>query len=253
MTMKNPLRNVAPAQALARRARRLIQLAFVTVSAGIFFAIVGLALYVVPLTANSSSAFALFDAGRALFFYGGALMGLVGVGMAVRAVTWRRENEPARQTGRALAAHLDSRYIFIRNLSRRGLGYVDAVLVGPAGVLVFRTVDMQGVYLNEATKWLRGSHQGWQPMRLTSPTEELIDDMRSMREYLARVELYDIPIFGVVVFTQEPPLARFQLKDPVMPVTHLSQLPARLREFYLNAERLNAASVKRIEDYLYDG
>ena len=100
---------------------------------------------------------------------------------------------------------------------------------------------------------LRGSRDGWQPMRLTSPTEELIDDMRSMREYLARVELYDIPIFGIVVFTQEPPLARFQLKDPVMPVTHLSQLPARLREFYLNAERLNAATVQRIEATLYEG
>jgi hypothetical protein len=251
--MNRSLRNVAPAKALARRARRLIQLAFVTVSAGIFFAIVGLALYVVPLTAQTGSAFALFDAGRALFFYGGVLIALVGVGLAVRAVTWRREIEPARQTGRALVPHLDSRYMFIRNLSRRGLGYVDAVLVGPAGILVFRTVDMQGTFLNEATKWLRGSRDGWQPMRLTSPTEELIDDMRSMREYLARVELYDIPIFGIVVFTQEPPLARFQLKDPVMPVTHLSQLPARLREFYLNAERLNAATVQRIEATLYEG
>ena len=251
--MTDSLRNVAPAQALARRARRLIQLAFVTVSAGIFLAIVGLALYVVPLTANSSSAFALFDTGRALFFYGGVILSLVGVGLAVRAVTWRRENEPARQTGRALAPHLDSRYIFIRNLSRRGLGYVDAVLVGPAGVLVFRTVDMQGTFLNEASKWLRRSRQGWQPMRLTSPTEELIDDMRSMREYLARAELYDIPIFGVVVFTQEPPLARFQLRNPVMPVVHLSQLPARLREFYLNGERLNATTVQRIEAMLYEG
>lgn len=238
------MRNLAPSRALVRRSRRLLEIAFVVVAMGIFLAIVGLALYVVPLTASSGTAFEIFNAGRGVLFVGGVLMGLSGIAMAIRAVTWKVENDLARTTGDILARHLDEHFTFIRNISRRSLGYIDAILVGKPGVLVFRIVDFEGAYFNERGKWLKESRGDWRPMR-TNLTQEALDDIRSLKEYLEQRDIF-VPIFGVVVFINDPPFAQFELKDPVIPVAHLSQLHERLQRNYLARDRIEQGEADAI-------
>jgi hypothetical protein len=241
------MRNIVPSRALVRRSHRLLELAFVVVTAGIFLAVVGIALYVVPLTASG-----LFQTGRALLFFGGIGLGITGVAMAVRAVTWKVENDLARMTGEALSQHLDRRFTLIRNISKRTLGYIDAVLVGPPGVLVFRIVELEGHFLNEGGKWLKLAKGGkWRPM-FSNPSQEAIDDIKSLREYLERRDLVGIPIFSVVVFVTEEPFAQLILKEPHVPVAHLSGLYERLQRNYLAKDRISPDEVEAIVRLLYD-
>ena len=106
------MRNVAPSRALVRRSYRLLQTAVVVVAIGIFLGMVGLALLVVPLIGPGSSARPAYDFIVSALLVLGVLVGLSGLGMAVRAVTWKVENNLAKQTGDVLTEHLDKRYIF---------------------------------------------------------------------------------------------------------------------------------------------
>ena len=246
------MRNLVPTRALQRRSRRCLEIAFVAISAGIFLTLVGMALYTVPLTSKTSSAYTGFNLGRVALLVGGIGSLIAGALLVVRALTWRTENDLAKLTGEFLAQHLDERYTLIRNVSKRKLGYIDAVLVGPAGVLVFRIVDYQGHFLNEAGKWLKADKKGrWKPM-WGNPTREATADVTSLRTYLAAHKLPDIPIFGIVVFTPNDPIARLTLKDPVMPATHLTSLPTRLQKNYLAKERIDPRVVTAIVRLLVD-
>lgn len=244
--------HVSPSGALARRSRRLLEIAFVITLAGIFIGVVGLALYVVPLTSKTSSLYTTFNLGRGVLFLGGGGLAVTGIIMAVRAATWKRENPLAKLAGDVLQRHLDSQYAFIRNINKREVGYIDAVLVGPAGVLVFRVVDYEGDFFNEAARWMRADKRGrWKPARI-DPTCEAVADIKSLRAYLAARGLPDIPVFGVVVFTKDDPIVRLSLKDPVMPATHLSSLYARLQTSYLDKNRIEKPVVDAVVRLLYD-
>jgi hypothetical protein len=246
------MRNVVPANALARRSRRLLEIAAIAIPAGLFFGVVGLALFVVPLVSSGNDVYTLFAIGRALLTGLGVILGLSGVGMIVRALTWKTENDLARQTGEALAPHLDDRYTFIRNVSKRKVGYIDAALVGPPGILVLRVVDYEGRLLNEAGRWLIANKKGEWKSFFANPTKEVIDDIKHLRAYLIAQNLPDdLPLFGVVVFVKDDPIAHLTIKDPVILATHLSSLPMRLQGNYLAKERIPPKAVAAVVRLLY--
>lgn len=246
------MQNVAPSRALMRRSRTLLQIAFVVICAGIFLGTIGIALFVVPLTSTSSSSFGLYDTARNLFFLIGLFLIFVALAMAVRALTWKVENDQALVTGRVLAQSLDESYTFIRNINKRGLGYIDAVLIGLPGILVFRVLDTSGEYLNEGANWMKRGNRGeWHPMR-TNPTLQVIEDVKSLHAFLGARGFQDLPIFGIVVFIRDDPSVRLTLKEPVLPATHLSSLPVRLQGNYLAKERIDGPIVKALVDILYD-
>src|SRR5262249_51183545 len=84
----------------------------------------------------------------------GVIVVIVGFGFLIRGQTYRIENNLALMVAEVLARELDASYTFIRNVNRRPLGYIDAVLVGPPGALVFRITDQNGIFLNEGADWL---------------------------------------------------------------------------------------------------
>jgi hypothetical protein len=180
----------------------------------------------------------------------GGIIILIALGLAVRALTWKKDNDLARITGRVLEPILDDRYTFIRNVSKREIGYVDAVLVGPPGVLVFRILSQQGVFANEGPNWLmRGKRGEWLPANI-NPTREAIADIRKIREFLAKRQLPNVPIYGVVVFIVEPPGVQLMAKEPTVPITHLSTLYANLQRDYLAKDRIDQASTAAIARFL---
>jgi hypothetical protein len=246
------MRNVVHSNALERRSRRLLEIAAIATPAGLFFGVVGLALFVVPLVSSGSAVYTLFALGRALLTGVGVILGVSGVGMILRAFTWKTENDLARQTGEVLAPHLDDRYTFIRNVSKRKIGYIDAVLVGPPGILVLRVVDYEGRFLNEAGRWLVANKKGkWSPYS-SNPTKEVVADIKNLRTYLVERQLPDdIPIFGVVVFVKDDPIAHLTIKDPMILATHLASLPMRLQGNYLAKERIPPKAVAAIVRLLY--
>ena len=78
---------------------------------------------------------------------------IVGIVFIVRALTLQKDNPLAYAVGEALSQFLDNRYTYLRNVSKRGVGYIDAVLIGPPGALVLRIVDYRGTWINERGEW----------------------------------------------------------------------------------------------------
>ena len=245
------MHNVVSARALARRSRQLLTLALVVGSIGAFIIAIGVLLYVIPLVADGAEGFGLYNLTRIGLLGIGILIFLLGIGLAVRAVTWRTDNDLAQLTARVLETQLDARYTFIRNVSRREIGYVDAVLIGPPGVLVFRILDHRGVFANEGADWLTQNRRGdWSPWGI-SPTKQVVADIQKMRDYLARYNLGDVPVYGVIVFTREAPETQLMAKTPVVPLTPLSTLLANLRDTYLAKDRIDAPRIAASVRMLY--
>jgi hypothetical protein len=243
------MQNVVPSGALVRRSRQLLLVAFIVVSVGIFLAVVGLAMIVFPLAPLANQT---VPAIARLVFVLGVIAGLVGLGLAVRAVTWRTENDLAKITGNYLSQHLDQRFTFIRNVSRLGLGYIDAVLVGPPGALVFRIVGDTGTFFNEAGNWLRSDKQGnWVPLRY-NPTKQAVDDIQHLREYLAKKGIPDVPVFGVVVLTQDPPATQLSVENPVVPAAQLQGVMDILQNNYFAKDRVDVPTSAAIIKTLYN-
>jgi hypothetical protein len=248
------MRNVAPTRALTRRARGFLQGAFFLVAAGLLFAVVAIFLTAIPLVAPTSGSFRLYNLTKNTMFIVGLFAAAVGIVLAIRAVTWRTENDLARIVGNALGAYLDERYVFIRNVSKMRVAYIDAVLVGVQGVLVFRILDKTGVYLNEGDRWLRLNPRDrrWVPGGI-DPTRQAMADMRNLQAYLSQRGLpADTPIFGVVVFVRDAPLVQITHKSPALPATQLSGLYATLQGNYLAKERISRGAADAIVRLLYE-
>jgi len=244
--------NVAPSRALARRARQLLTIGFAVGAVGVFIAIVGLALFVIPLAAPGTNAYNFYFLVRVLLLLAGIVVFLIGVGVAVRAVTIRKDNDLAMITGRFLGQYLDSRYHFIRNIRKPSLGYIDAVLVGPPGALVFRILDSVGRYTNEGASWLKHDARGQTQTADIDPTREAVEDVKALRQFLAGQRLGDVPVYGIVVFTKEQPAVQLVAREPVVPITTLSALITNLGGNYLAKERMDAAKVSAVVRLLYD-
>lgn len=248
------MNNVAPSGALARRSRQLLQLAFVVIAIGVFVTVIGLAMYAIPLAVPGNSVFPFYNVLRGFLFWGGALVALGGLAMGVRAYFTRTDNDLARITGDYLSRYqeLDNRYWFVRNIKKSGLGYIDAVMVGPPGALVFRIVDNTGQFANEKANWLQKNSRGeYVPARI-SPTEEDVVDIKALRTFLTRHGLGDVPVYGVVVFTKDESQVEIMVKEPTVPVAHLTRLFDQLQDNYLAKERISQTLVDSVVDLIYD-
>jgi hypothetical protein len=246
------MRSIAPAHLVMRRSRTLLEIAFVLVAAGIFLMIVGLMLYALPVVESDSASFPLFNLGRGAAFVGGIVLGLIGIGLGIRAVTQRAENDLAKVTDSVLQRHLDDRFTFVRNVNKRRLGYIDAVLVGPPGAIVFRIVGYDGTYLNERGKWMQADSRGrWQPM-FVNPTHDVVEDVKALRRVASEKGVTDLPVYGLVIFTEDDDQVKLSLKDPLVPAMHLSRLPAFLEEKHLGKSRMEAPAIQAVVDLLVE-
>ena len=187
--------------------------------------------------------------GFILFVSLGAIILLVGVGLLVRGLTLRMENQPALAVAEALARELDEHYTFIRNVSRRNLGYIDAVLVGPPGALVFRIVEQPGIFRNEGSDWLERKSGATFVLSRLNATRECVTDVYALRRYLTRFGLANVPVFGIVVFTH--PQAQLAARQPVVPIAELRTLPTVLRRDFLLEDRIDQETVDQTVKAIY--
>ena len=129
---------------------------------------------------------------------------------------------------------------------------VDAALIGPPGVLIFRILNNRGIFANEASNWLKQGKTAseWKPAGI-NPTREAIADIRKTRQFLAKNRLGETPVYGVVVFTVEPPYTQLMAKAPTVPITNLSLLYTNLQDNYLAQTRIDPAHVTAIVRLLF--
>jgi hypothetical protein len=126
----------------------------------------------------------------------------------------------------------------------RGLGYIDAVLVGPPGVLVFRTVDYKGSWINERVEWRNQKKGGNLREASTNPTRECARDVYALRKYLAKLNLERVPVYGIVVFTAERNLVDLKADAPLIPVAEKHTLFHVMKQDYLAEERINSPAIR---------
>lgn len=240
------MRNIVPARTLERRSRRLLVGALLFALFGLFVASIGFFLFAIELVVPSNPDFGVYDAVRRVIVGLGVLIIFTAIALVIRAVTWRMDNKLAEKTADALQEFLDDDYVFIRNVSKLKLGYIDAVLVGRNGVLVFRITDRVGTFFNDKGHWLRQRDRGdWQTMRW-NPTREVVADVDSLRQYLADKDLPDVPIFAVIVFLNDRPLTQISAQEPVVRAMYAHELAYELNDTYFARQRIDQATVRRI-------
>ena len=233
------MQNLNPTRIIARRGRDTLIIGAFFLLGGLVIAGLGviclLLLYTPPI-------------GPILFFIS-LIVIIIGIGVMVRGLTLRMENVPALAVADGLSRELDARYTFVRNVSRRGLGYIDAVLIGPPGALVFRIVDKPGIYANEGADWLE--RKGGQTFSLSklNATRECVTDVFALRNYLAKNNLFQVPVFAVVVFTA--PQVQLSARQPVAPIAELHTLMPVLRRDYLLEDRIDEKVVEQVVQTIY--
>lgn len=249
------MENVAPVRALNRRQTELLQLGFIVLAVGVLMTVIGLLLVNIPLVAKQSSLYIPYDLFFRFLFFVGLIVVLASIAIIVRALTRRKENDLAMITGQILdrSGLLDGGYSFIRNINRPGLGYIDAVLLGPAGALVFRIADTAGILANDRSSWLIQKNQDeWAPLNF-NPTKEAVVDIQHLRQYLQRKQLGDVPVFGIIVFTAGEPHIQYTEREPVVPISHVAELPQNLTQQYLaKTDRIPQQTVTTVRRLLLD-
>jgi hypothetical protein len=244
------MRNEAPSRSLVRRANQVKTLALLVGAVGVFITALGVLGAALPLVYSTDPNYGIYVLAYNLGLIIGAGLLILAVALAIRAFTWKTDNDLAMISGRFLAQVLDNRFVLIRNVSKRQIGYVDAVLVGPPGVLVFRILDNEGSFANDGVNWLRIKPNNEPVPARINPTREAIADIRKVREFLHKRHLPNIPVYGVVVFTKEEPRVRLSARDPVVPPTHLQSIITHLQPNYLAKDRIDQPTVEEIRGLL---
>jgi hypothetical protein len=248
------MRNVVPARALRRRSGVLLFGAGFLAVLGILAIAIGSFLATVHLVVADNPNYAFYVFSYSALPWLGFILITIAVLMVIRALTWKQDNPIAASAGQVLAneLNLDDRYSYIRNVSKASIGYVDAVLVGPPGILVFRVTERAGTYFNQGAKWMVQKDKGqWQALNW-SPSKEVVDDIRKIREFLQTKGLAQIPIFGVVMFTEAAPATRVTTENPSVPVLQPQELAYGLEDSYFaQRDRLDQLTVNKIAETLY--
>lgn len=243
------MRNVAPSRSLVRRANALKTLAFFVGAVGAFVTAISTLLFVITLVPASGSVYGIYNFLRGLALVVGIAMLIGAVVMAIRAFTWKTDNDLAQTVAGELSRLLDDRFTLIRNVSKSEIGYIDAVLLGPPGALVFRLVDAVGVYANEGLNWMTLQADGsYAPARI-KPSQECLDDMMKLSAYFVKHGI-ELPVNGVVVFMDKK---RVELRagDPAVPITRLDMLNPNLSATYLQEQPQSQQAIVSAIHLLY--
>ena len=245
------MQNVAPAHRLNRRSRDFLIAAAVVFLLGAALAVGGIGLHIVSLVVPFNRGFAVYDLTRKAMLSAGLGLAFFSTLMALRAVTWKTDNALAWELGERLAQALDRQYVYIRNISKRSLGYIDAALVSKHGVLVLRITKRKGQYYNDGGDWMRRGRNGtWRRLRW-NPTRDVVTDAMRVKAYLSDYQLSAVPVFAAVVFTRDAPDATFNLHEPAVPVVNAGGVISGLHDSYFAQDRIDAAMVQRVVNLLY--
>ncbi len=240
------MQNINPSQNITRRGRYYLFIGGLAFFGGAIAATLGVLFVFFPLWDTF-----VFDLFQLFLLIAGVASVIGGVVIIIRGLTLQKDNPLAYAVGEGLAQFLDNRYTYLRNVSKRGVGYIDAVLVGPPGALVFRIVDYHGAWMNERAGWINQTPNGKLRAAKTNPTRECVKDVYALRKFLAKRGLDRVPVYAIVVFTS--PNVRLSADGPVVPIAEIPSLFQIMRRDYLVDERIAPQAVRSAVDAIIDG
>jgi hypothetical protein len=240
------MQNINPSQNITRRGRYYLFLGSLAFFGGAIAVALGILFIFFPLWDSL-----LFDLFQGLLFIVGVIAVIAGIALIVRALTLQKDNPLAYAVGEGLGQFLDGRYTYLRNVSKRGVGYIDAVLVGPPGALVFRIVDYAGTWINERAEWINQTRDGKLRPARTNPTREVVRDVYALRKFLAKRGLGNVPVYAIVVFTS--PDVRLSASGPVVPICEIPTLYQIMGRDYLKDDRITPEMVRQTVEAIAEG
>ncbi|MBI5929445.1 MAG: NERD domain-containing protein [Chloroflexi bacterium] len=243
------MQNINPSNNVNRRGRFYAIMGILVFFMGALASAMGILFFLLPLLGSSYS-----TPGGVCLNVVGIPIAIGGLGGVVRGLTLQKDNRLAYEVGESMRSFLgtDSRYTFVRNISKRRLGYIDAVLVGPPGALVFRVVNYNGEWINEKAEWRVRAKNGNLRKASHNPTRECARDVYQLRAYFAKRNLIDVPVYGIVVFTTSPDHLTLRGEGPVIPIAELHLLYQIISRDYLKEDRIKSAQIKATVDALVD-
>lgn len=147
---------------------------------------------------------------------------------------------------------MDDRYTLVRNLQiPKSQADLDAVLVGPFGVLVMeiKNYSPKYSYKCEGSSWFwRKPGKRYSRMK-ESPTKQAIINTGYLKTYLSQHGIHGISIKTVVVIAN--PKAKFYVKKPHRPIFHPRELGEYIQS--LTEEPLNDTMHNSIVNLLKEG
>jgi len=239
------MQNINPSANITRRGRYYLFIGGVAFFGGAIAITLGVLFIYFPLWASF-----LFNLFQIFLLIAGVVAVIIGIFAIIRALTLQKDNPLAYAVGEGLAQFLDDRYTYLRNVSKRGVGYIDAVLVGPPGALVFRIVDYAGSWINERAEWRVVTRDGKLRSARTNPTRECVRDVYALRRHLAKRGLEKVPVYAIVVFTS--PNVKLKASGPVVPICEIPTLYQIMRRDYLTDERIAPPTVRATVDAIVD-
>ena len=240
------MQNINPSHNITRRGRYYLFIGGLAFFGGAIAVTLGVLFIFFPLWDTF-----VFDLLQLFLLIAGAASAIGGIAIIIRGLTLQKDNPLAYAVGEGLSQFLDNRYTYLRNVSKRGVGYIDAVLVGPPGALVFRIVDYPGTWMNERAEWINKTKSGKLRGSKTNPTRECVKDVYALRKFLAKRGLERVPVYAIVVFTS--PNARLSADGPVVPIAEIPTLYQIMRRDYLADERIAPQAVHSTVDAVIDG
>ena len=217
----------------ASRARRRMATGCLTTLAALVLVAFGVVLMLFPLFEGALQTIVNIGA----FAVGGALLvfGIFYFGKGVGSVTY---DPRGARLAQVLSTVLDGRHILVREPAQPGLdARLDALVIGPGGIMVFKLVDEPGIYRCEGDLWLQRppgkDFQVW----LRNPTREFLPEIDRLRAYLNKRDLGSVPLSTLIVFTD--PHASISARAPAVPITTLFNLPVELHNGYLLRPRID--------------
>jgi hypothetical protein len=239
------MRNISPVHVMAQQSRRMIVSGMFVLLLGLVLVAADVFLIVVPIFGGN-----WYETLKVGLLVVGGLVLLFGLIRVLLGFRVPRDNPYALRMADYLVRFLDYRYTFVRNISRRGLGYVDAILIGPNGALVFYFLTKRGAFYSERNTWLEQTGGQMRPMN-GNPTQEAVKDVNALRLFLQEHDLAQVPVYAVIVPAYDD--TAVTIKEPVVPVGHMARVQEVLRDNYLNRERISPALVEETVNTILDG
>jgi hypothetical protein len=223
----------------ARRARRRLTAGFILALVGMVLFAFGIVLLFFTIFFNETLE-SLFTLGA--FALGGFAL-IVGIFNIGRGLATPAADPLGARLVQTLTPVLDNRHTLLRDLRIADLKpQPDALIIGPGGLMLIKLVDASGVFRCESELWLtRKPGHDFQTWR-RNPTREIVQELDALRALLGKRNL-PVPLQACIVFTH--PQAEISTRQPTIPITALSHLPAHLQHGYLAFVQINEDLLKR--------
>ncbi|MCY4008591.1 MAG: response regulator [Anaerolineaceae bacterium] len=236
---------------LSREAKKLLQVASLAILGGSFVLLVGLALSVIPLIGREGSFAELYHILQQALILAGLLSAVCGLWFLLRANQRRKTDDLlAQEVFQTLARNLDARFSFISSSQIRSVCGIDALMIGPPGLLIFKFLHLNGQLYQERGHWLTQNRKGELIPLKNNPTQELLSDMNHIQQRLDGQGLSDFPIFGAILSLNDSDQLQYHANEEIFPLVFAPSLNERLKQSYFFRDRITLRAAGKLLEHL---